>query len=80
MNRTVEVDGRKLALTNLDKVLWPETGTTKAELIEYYVAVAPVLLPHLEGRPLTLRRFPDVFGPVEVLDRVERLGDLFASS
>jgi bifunctional non-homologous end joining protein LigD len=57
--RTVEVEGRKLTLTNLDKVLWPETGTTKAELIEYYVAVAPVLLPHLEGRPLTLRRFPD---------------------
>jgi len=59
VNRTVEVEGRTLALTNLDKVLWPEAGTTKAELIEYYVAVAPVLLPHLEGRPLTLRRFPD---------------------
>src|SRR3954468_17082012 len=59
VNRTVDVDGRKLALTNLDKVLWPQTGTTKAELIEYYVAVAPALLPHLEGRPLTLRRFPD---------------------
>lgn len=59
MNRTVEVEGRPLALTNLDKVLWPETGTTKAELLEYYVAVAPALLPHLEGRPLTLRRFPD---------------------
>jgi len=59
VNRTVGVDGRKLALTNLDKVLWPQTGTTKAELIEYYVAVAPALLRHLEGRPLTLRRFPD---------------------
>jgi bifunctional non-homologous end joining protein LigD len=56
---TVEVEGRELALTNLDKVLWPETGFTKAELIEYYVAVAPTLLPHLEGRPLTTRRFPD---------------------
>jgi len=64
VNRTVEVEGRKLALTNLDKVLWPETGTTKAELIEYYVAVAPVLLPHLEGRPLTLRRFPDGVGGI----------------
>src|SRR4051812_27158434 len=59
MNRTVEVEGRRLGLTHLDKVLWPETGFTKAQLIEYYVAVAPVLLPHLEGRPLTIRRFPD---------------------
>src|SRR3954452_7271312 len=59
MNRTVEVEGRRLGLTNLEKVLWPETGFTKAQLIEYYVAVAPVLLPHLEGRPLTIRRFPD---------------------
>jgi|tagenome__1003787_1003787.scaffolds.fasta_scaffold20877403_2 bifunctional non-homologous end joining protein LigD len=55
----VEIDGRELALTNLDKVLWPETGFTKGELIEYYVAVAPTLLPHLDGRPLTTRRFPD---------------------
>jgi bifunctional non-homologous end joining protein LigD len=59
VTRAVEVEGRTLALTNLEKVLWPQTGTTKAELIEYYVAVAPVLLPHLERRPLTLRRFPD---------------------
>jgi bifunctional non-homologous end joining protein LigD len=59
VNRTVEIEGRKLALTNLEKVLWPQAGTTKAELIEYYVEIAPVLLPHLEGRPLTLRRFPD---------------------
>jgi len=51
--------GRTLALTNLDKVLWPASGFTKRRLIEYYVAIAPVLLPHLEGRPLTLRRFPD---------------------
>jgi bifunctional non-homologous end joining protein LigD len=59
VNRTVEVEGRQLALTNLDKVLWPEAGFTKAQLIEYYVAVAPVLLPHIERRPLTLRRFPN---------------------
>jgi bifunctional non-homologous end joining protein LigD len=56
---SISVEGRRLALTNLDKVLWPETGFTKAQLIEYYVAVAPVLLPHLAGRPLTVRRFPD---------------------
>jgi bifunctional non-homologous end joining protein LigD len=64
VNRTVEIDGRRLELTNLDKVLWPETGTTKAELIQYYVDIAPVLLPHLAGRPLTLRRFPDGVGGV----------------
>ena len=61
---TVEIDGRRLGLTNLDKVLWPVAGRTKAWLIEYYVRVAPVLLPHVQGRPLTLRRFPDgVEGP-----------------
>ena len=41
----VELDGRELALTNLEKVLWPETGFTKAQMIEYYLAIAPVLLP-----------------------------------
>lgn len=56
---TVEVDDRRLVLTNLDKVLWPESGLTKGSLIEYYTAVAPALLPHLADRPLTLRRFPD---------------------
>jgi bifunctional non-homologous end joining protein LigD len=61
---SLEVEGRKLALTNLDKVLWPEAGFTKAQMIEYYVAVAPVLLPHLAQRPLTLRRFPDGIGGV----------------
>ena len=56
---TVEIEGRRLGLTNLDKVLWPEPGVAKSKLIEYYVRVAPVLLPHLAERPLTLRRFPD---------------------
>ena len=56
---TVEIEGHRLGLTNLDKVLWPEPGVTKSRLIEYYVRVAPVLLPHLAERPLTLRRFPD---------------------
>ena len=48
----IEVDGKKLSVSNLDKVLYPETGFTKADVIWYYVHVAPVLLPHLEGRPL----------------------------
>ena len=61
---TVEVEGRRLAVTNLGKVLWPATGLTKGELLEYYVRIAPVLLPHLAGRPLTFRRFPDGVGGV----------------
>jgi bifunctional non-homologous end joining protein LigD len=52
-----EVDGRELRLTNLDKALWP-SGETKGDLIKYYVEMAPVLLPHLHGRPLTLKRYP----------------------
>jgi bifunctional non-homologous end joining protein LigD len=55
----VEIEGRRLTLTNLDKVLYPETGFTKGDMIAYYAHVAPWLLPHLEGRPLTLRRFPN---------------------
>jgi bifunctional non-homologous end joining protein LigD len=55
----IEVDGRSVAVTNLDKVLWPDTRTTKGALLQYYARVAPTLLPHLQGRPLTLRRFPD---------------------
>lgn len=54
-----EVDGKRLTLTNLDKVLYPEAGFTKADVISYYVRIAPVLLPHLAGRPVTFVRFPD---------------------
>jgi bifunctional non-homologous end joining protein LigD len=55
----VEVDGRTLTLSNLDKVLYPEVGFTKAEVIDYYTRIAPVLLPHVESRPLTFKRYPD---------------------
>ncbi|MHB1533510.1 MAG: non-homologous end-joining DNA ligase [Acidimicrobiales bacterium] len=55
----VEIEGRKLRLSNLDKVLWPATGFTKGQLIDYYARIAPVLLRHLEGRPVTLRRYPN---------------------
>ncbi len=55
----VRVDGRELTLSNLDKVLYPETGFTKAEVIDYYSRIAPVLLPRLEGRPLTVWRCPN---------------------
>lgn len=50
---------RELTLGNLDKVLYPETGFTKAEVIDYYSRIAPVLVPHLRNRPLTLKRYPD---------------------
>jgi len=55
----VEVQGRRLTLSNLEKVLYPQAGFTKAQLIDYYVRIAPVLLPHLRGRPLTMKRYPD---------------------
>ena len=54
-----EVEGRHLVLTNLGKVLFPEAGFTKADVIDYYVRIAPVLLPHLAGRPVTFVRCPD---------------------
>jgi bifunctional non-homologous end joining protein LigD len=55
----VDVGGRELSLSNLAKVLYPETGFTKGEVIDYYNRVAPVLLTHLEGRQLTLKRYPN---------------------
>ncbi|WAL64563.1 non-homologous end-joining DNA ligase [Amycolatopsis cynarae] len=59
---TVQVDGRRMVLSNLDKVLYPETGFTKGDVIDYYARVAPVLLPHLRDRPTTFRRFPEGVG------------------
>ncbi len=56
---TVEVAGQRLALSNLDKVLYPETGFTKGEVIDYYARIAPVLLAHLADRPMSFKRYPD---------------------
>ncbi|HEY3602312.1 MAG TPA: non-homologous end-joining DNA ligase [Chthoniobacterales bacterium] len=53
------VEGRKLAVSNLDKVLYPKAGFTKGEMIHYYIQIAPVLLPHLKDRPLTMKRYPN---------------------
>ena len=53
------VEGRTLAVSNLDKVLYPKDGFTKGDLIHYYIQIAPVLLPHLKDRPLTMKRYPD---------------------
>ncbi len=52
------VEGRTIQLSNLDRVLYPKSGFTKGDLIDYYAAVSPLLLPHLENRPLSMRRFP----------------------
>jgi bifunctional non-homologous end joining protein LigD len=53
------VDDRKLQVSNLDKVLYPKAGFTKAQVIDYYIRIAPMLLPHLKDRPLTMKRYPD---------------------
>jgi bifunctional non-homologous end joining protein LigD len=53
------IGGRRLQLSNLDKVFYPEVGFTKAQVIDYYLQIAPALLPHLEDRPISLKRYPD---------------------
>ena len=58
-NSSLKVSGRSVAVTNLDKVLYPDAGFTKADVIDYYVKVAPALLPHLKDRALTLKRYPN---------------------
>jgi bifunctional non-homologous end joining protein LigD len=55
----VEIEGHTLSLSNLGKVLYPDAGFTKGQVIDYYSRIAPVLLPHLRGRPLTLKRYPN---------------------
>jgi bifunctional non-homologous end joining protein LigD len=61
---TMEVGGRELRIAHLDRVLYPETGTTKAQLLDYYVRVSPVMLPHLAERLLHMHRYPEgVTGP-----------------
>lgn len=55
----VDIQGKHLKLSNLDKVLYPATGFTKGQVIDYYVRIAPALLPHLAGRALTMKRYPD---------------------
>ncbi|MFJ2056731.1 non-homologous end-joining DNA ligase [Streptomyces sp. NPDC087908] len=59
MTPLTEVEGRRLALSNLDKVIHPVTGTTKGELLHYYATVGPAILPHLRDRPVSFLRYPD---------------------
>jgi bifunctional non-homologous end joining protein LigD len=61
---SVQVGERRLVISNLEKILYPQTGFTKGEVLDYYARIAPVLLPHLAGRPLTRKRYPNgIDGP-----------------
>src|SRR5258708_14771410 len=55
----VDVDGRRLELSNLEKIFYPKVKFTKAQVIDYYARIAPALLPHLKNRPVSLKRYPD---------------------
>ena len=68
------VDGRRLVLSNLDKALYPEAGFTKAEVIDYYVRIAPVMLPHLKNRPVTRKRFPEGTGKDGFFEKQRPMG------
>jgi bifunctional non-homologous end joining protein LigD len=59
MDSTIEIEGRDLKLSNLEKILYPAVGFTKKDVIDYYVRIAPAILPHLVGRALTRKRYPD---------------------
>src|SRR5438552_146062 len=56
---TLKVDGTELPISNPDKIMYPGNGFNKAQVIDYYIRISPVLLPHLKDRPLTLKRYPD---------------------
>jgi bifunctional non-homologous end joining protein LigD len=58
----LEIEGRTLTVSNQQKVLYPATGFTKGDVIQYFIDISPVLLPHLEARPITLKRYPDGVG------------------
>ena len=79
---TISVGGHQFRLTHPDKVMYPETGTTKADVIHYYVQIAPFMLPHVVGRPATRKRWVDGVGtpahpgvlrlPYQLRDRAAR--------
>jgi bifunctional non-homologous end joining protein LigD len=59
MDSTIEIQGKVLKLSNLEKILYPAAGVTKQQVIDYYVRIAPAMLPHLKDRPLTRKRYPN---------------------
>jgi bifunctional non-homologous end joining protein LigD len=58
----IQIDGRDLTISNLEKFYFPGNGFTKGEVIAFYSQIAEIILPHLEDRPLTLKRYPDGIG------------------
>src|SRR5437764_8944975 len=58
-SETLNVSGRAVPVSNLHKIFYPSTGFTKGQVIDYYIRISPMLLPHLQNRPLTLKRYPD---------------------
>jgi bifunctional non-homologous end joining protein LigD len=56
---TLDINGKKVDVSNLDKIFYPKTGFTKGDIIDYYVRISTVLLPHLKDRPISLKRYPD---------------------
>ena len=75
-NAELEVEGRALKLTNLGKTLFPKTGFTKGMLVDYHARMAPLLLPHLHGRPLSLKRYPDGVDGKKWWERDHRIGEM----
>src|SRR5438477_1456303 len=63
-SQEIDVGGKRLSVSNLDKVFYPETGFTKGQVLEYYAGIAPALLPQLKDRPLTLKRYPEGVGGI----------------
>lgn len=59
MDKNVRINNHEVKLTNLDKVIWPDDGYTKADLIKYYIDISPYLLPHLQNRPFVMSRYPN---------------------
>ena len=58
-NATLKVEGIEVPVSNLDKIYYPKAGFTKGEVLAYYIKIAPILLPHLKDRPLTMKRYPN---------------------
>ena len=65
----ITIDGKRPKVSNLEKVLYPATGFTKAQVLDYYARIAPTILPHLKDRPLTLKRYPEGVGAAHFYEK-----------
>ena len=68
----VKIGGKSLALSNLDKIMYPKTGFTKGQVIDFYTSISRYLLPHLKDRPITLKRYPDGVGGKYFYEKMHR--------